>query len=157
MTSLSTQLSQLILRGINAPVTTQSAAIGFLIVALVGMARADAGDEIYRCALADGSVSFQELPCTNASPAEDKTEDAPTEADDDPQDVDNPFDSADADEPEARDAPPSANRSECERETRGRIDAIFSALESRPPKARAAELLDEAMQLTRQLRACKQL
>lgn len=137
---------------------SQPSALAILVFAILMSADlSSAANEIYRCTLNDGTVSFQELPCTDVE-QEDQEPDAKTpSSDEDFFSFDNPFDSPPTEASDSMDTAQSADRAECEREARGKIDAIYASLEARPPKAKASELLAEAMQLTRQLRACKEL
>ena len=128
-----------------------------------------ADTEIHRCALADGTVAFQETPCAGPAAGADDPGDAgmnrsenetPT-VEDDAFDFVNPFDEP-AGTPTATEPPLperlSKDRAACEKTTRGAIDAIDLKLQEtgdHPEQDR--QHLAELLELTRQLRACKAL
>jgi hypothetical protein len=128
-----------------------------------------ADTEIHRCALADGTVAFQEMPCAGPTAGADEPGDAGKRRSDnetpavkdDAFDFVNPFDQP-ADIPTAAEpALPerlSKDRAACEKTTRGAIDAIDLKLQKtgdRPEQDR--QHLARLLELTRQLRACKAL
>jgi hypothetical protein len=120
---------------------------------------------IHRCAQEDGTVAFQETPC--AGPASEGERDDPGQsAEEEAAPVDesfdfvNPFDVAEqasvGGEPE-RPSLPSQDRVECEKTTRDAIDAIDLAMREGYTDEEGREYLAELLELTQQLRACKQL
>ena len=130
---------------------------------------ATADTEIHSCLLDDGTVAFQQKPCSEpVVNADDSSEigespdarDLPA-ADDDVLDFVNPFDEpashprpSEADLPE----PVSLDRAECEKTTRDAIDAIDLEMRDTPyTKKQREEYLAELLALAQQLRACKQL
>ncbi len=131
---------------------------------LTGLTAAAQEPEIFRCPQADGTVAFQGTPCpAPASDDEDEAEPAADANDASPTGQEafvNPFDlpvetdvtGASADVPEL----PSDERQACETETRAAIDAIDAELAASGGED-AKSRLDELLELTRQLRACKSL
>ena len=130
-------------------------------------AAADTG--IHRCLLDDGTVAFQETPCSEQAVDADDGSEAdespsagePPAADDDAFDFVNPFDEPATpptpSEPELPE-PVSLDRAECEKTTRDAIDAIDLEMRENPDtKQQREEYLAELLALTQQLRACKQL
>ena len=130
-------------------------------------AAADTG--IHRCLLDDGTVAFQETPCSERAADTDDGSKAnespsagePPAADDDAFDFVNPFDEPATpptpSEPELPE-PVSLDRAECEKTTRDAIDAIDLEMRENPDtKQQREEYLAELLALTQQLRACKQL
>ncbi|MEL7185904.1 MAG: hypothetical protein AAFN50_05640 [Pseudomonadota bacterium] len=112
---------------------------------------AAAETEIFRCAQADGTIAFQEMPC---SEIEEK------QAEPAPQDLapisEVPVSQVPVEEPLP--PPASKNRSECEKAARDAIDAIDLEMRSKSySKEEGQAYLAELRVLTRQLRACKQL
>ena len=108
-------------------------------VMLVGTSLS-ADTEIYRCALDDGTLAFQEKPCPE--PVQEVAEPAETQA--------GPEDKT----PE----PVTQDRAECEKVTRDAIDAIdLEMRQTAYSKEQGQEYLAELRVLTQQLRACKQL
>ena len=137
-----------------------------LICLLLVSSAVSAETEIFRCPLEDGSISFQETPCPEPKdePTEEPVEDEPAPpAPDDTLSFVNPFDNPEMLQPEPApepDLPPpvSDNRAECEKITRDAIDAIDFEIRSRTLTTEEAQALKaEALSLSRQLRACKQL
>ncbi len=139
-----------------------------LILLLAG-ASVTADTEIHRCMLQDGTIAFQEMPCpepavdagkesdSSESPADSET---PT-ADDGAPDIAIPFDEP-ASPPAAAEITlsesMSKDRTKCEKTTRDAIDAIDLEMRENPySKAQGQEFLAELLELTQQLRACKQL
>lgn len=139
------------------------------VVLMLAASSATADTEIHRCLLDDGTIAFQEMPCSEtAESAEDSRETGQSNSgngtpapDDDAFDFVNPFD-----EPAAASVPvetalpeePSADRAACEKTTRDAIDAIDLELRKHTgSKERSREYLAELLELTQQLRACKQL
>ena len=141
-------------------------AIVVLMLAGTGAA-ADTG--IHSCLQDDGTIAFQQKPCSEpAGNADDSNEvgesrnagETPA-ADDDVFDFVNPFDEPASpptpSEPELPE-PVSQDRAECERMTRDAIDAIdLEMREISYTKEQGEEYLAELLALTQQLRACKQL
>lgn len=125
--------------------------------------------EIHRCLLDDGTFAFQETPCLDtAANADDGSNAAPGSGasetpapDDDVFDFANPFDApASPPTPVETTLPDSLSkdREECEKRTRDAIDAIDLELQAKADaKEQSREHLAELLELTRQLRACKQL
>ena len=134
-----------------------------VIVLMLVAAGAAADTDIHRCVLEDGTIAFQELPCSEqAVDADDSSEPGERpDADDDAFDFVNPFDEP-AGAPAAAETtgpgPVSQDRAECEKSTRDAIDAIdLEIRETAYTKEQGQEYLAELLVLTQQLRACKQL
>jgi hypothetical protein len=142
-----------------------------IAILIFAAANATADTKVHRCSLEDGTIAFQEIPC--AEPAEDANEgsesgesqdagnDKETAAEDDAFDFVNPFD-----EPESppastqpiRSEPVSQDRAECEKMTRDAIDSIDLEMRNTAyTKEQGQDYLAELLQLTRQLRDCRQL
>ena len=130
-------------------------------------ASAGAQPEIHRCTQKDGTVAFQEMPCPEPVDDEGGNGDDSDESDgdvsapgDDFFDFVNPFD-----EPEEPPAPAetgpavpaSRDRAECEKTARDAIDAIDLEMRKGATKEERRRYLAELLELTQQLRACKQL
>ena len=122
---------------------------------------------IHRCTQSDGTVSFQETPCPEPSENENSADDGNDKDAAEPAPVDdlsdfvNPFDEPASpplpDRPEVP-IPLSQDRAECEETTRDAIDAIDAEMRNDAyTKEQGQEYLAELLELTRQLRACKQL
>jgi len=140
-----------------------------IVVLMLAGTRVTADTEIHRCLLDDGTIAFQETPCSEpAVNADDSSEtgesrsasEAPVD-DDDVFDFVNPFDEPasppTASEPKLPE-PVSQDRAECEKTTRDAIDAIDLDIRETPyTKEQGEEYLAELLALTQQLRACKQL
>lgn len=119
--------------------------------------------EIHRCVQKDGTIAFQEMPCPEPVSADD----AGIESDsDDPPPADDFFDFVNPyDEPEraptptetSPPVPPSQDRAECEKTTRDAIDAIDLEIRRDNSGDSGRAYLAQLLELTRQLRACKQL
>ncbi len=142
------------------------------ILAVVACTPVAAEPDIHRCPQADGTVAFQETPC--AEPAvEPQSADAEPEAQaavsDDFFDFVNPYDEP-VDEPiaEAVDEAPAQsdvplpppvaeNRAECEKLTRDAIDAIDLEMRQGYTPEEGEQYKQMLIELTRQLRSCKQL
>jgi hypothetical protein len=140
-----------------------------IAVLMLAGTSAAADTEIHRCLLDDGTIAFQQNPCSDpAIKADDssKVDESPGSgekpaADDDVFDFVNPFDEpasplppSEPDLPE----PVSQDRAECEQTTRDAIDAIDLEMRESPyTKEQGEEYLAELLALTQQLRACKQL
>ena len=140
-----------------------------IVVLMLAGTSATADTEIHRCLLDDGTIAFQQNPCSDpAIKADDssKVDESPgagekPAADDDVFDFVNPFDEpasplppSEPDLPE----PVSQDRAECEQTTRDAIDAIDLEMRESPyTKEQGEEYLAELLALTQQLRACKQL
>lgn len=140
-----------------------------MVVLMLAAASAAADTEIHRCLLDDGTIAFQEMPCSeravdandgNESDESRRAGETPA-ADDDVFDFVNPFDEPASPpapaEPELPE-PVSQDRAECEKMTRDAIDAIDLEMRETPyTKEQGEEYLAELLALTQQLRACKQL
>jgi len=130
---------------------------------LLTLAGISAGAEtvINRCMLEDGTVAFQETPC--AEPLNDGLNQSDPEepaAADDSADFVNPL--AETQDLPARPEPVlptslSQGRVECEKTTRDAIDAIEFEMRKGYTKEEGQQYLAELLELTQQLRACKQL
>jgi hypothetical protein len=139
-----------------------------MLVLMLAAASAVADTEIHRCLLEDGTIAFQEMPCseravgTNDGDESDDGRDAgENAAADDEFDFVNPFDEP-ASPPAAAETtepgPVSQDRAECEKTTRDAIDAIdLEMQETAYTREQGREYLAELLALTRQLRGCKQL
>ena len=117
--------------------------------------------EIHRCLQPDGTTAFQEMPCSEPSDDDDAGDgDAPSSTADELRDFSSPFDETDELSVPADPAPTgpvSGNRAECEQTTRDAIDAIDLEMRKGYSKEQGEQYLAELLELTRQLRACKQL
>ena len=140
-----------------------------IVVLMLAGTSAAADTEIHRCLLDDGTVAFQEMPCSEQAvdaddgSGADESESAgeTPAADDDVFDFVNPFDEPATpptpSEPELPE-PVSQDRAECEKMTRDAIDAIDLEMRENPyTKEQAEGYRAELLALTQQLRACKQL
>jgi hypothetical protein len=128
-----------------------------------------ANTEIHRCVQEDGTIAFQETPCPEPSvdvgddseSVEDQGTDEEPIADEDVFDVFIPADEPQPVPPTAEPALPEAlsqDRVECEKTTRDAIDAIdLEMREQAYTKEQGEAYLARLLQLTEQLRACKQL
>lgn len=138
-----------------------------LLVLMLATASASADTEIHRCLLEDGTIAFQEIPCSERSAdANDGSESGEshgdgeiTAADDDVFDFVNPFDQP-AETPAAPETtvpdPVSRDRAECEKAARDAIDAIdLEMRETAYTREQGQEYLAELLELTQQLRRCK--
>ena len=140
-----------------------------IVVLMLAGASAVADTEIHRCLLDDGTVAFQEMPCSEQSVVADDGSDAdespsavePPAADDDAFSFVNPFDEPATPPPPSEPVlpePVSQDRAKCEKTTRDAIDAIDLEMRENPDtKEQREEYLAELLALTQQLRACKQL
>ncbi len=113
---------------------------------------------IHRCTQSDGSVAFQELPCPEQPQAAEEEQQepdnpVPVEPADDFFSYENPFDEAPAESREL----PSQDRVACEKTTRRAIDVIDAKLNESKSEDDRDTYLAELLDLTAQLRACKQL
>lgn len=119
--------------------------------------------EIHRCPQPDGTVAFQEMPCAESSDESEPQDGDPASPPSSASafwDFENPFDNAD--EPPAPadptpSGPVSEDRAECEKTTRDAIDAIDLEMRKGYSKEQGEQFLAELLELTQQLRACKQL
>ena len=150
-------------QGVAAPFS-----IGIVTLMFAGASTA-ADSEIHRCLLDDGTIAFQQKPCSEPTVIADESNEVDENeragespaVDDEVFDFVNPFDEpagapADA-EPELPE-PLSLNRTECEKTTRDAIDAIdLEMRETEYTKEQGREYLAELLTLTQQLRTCKQL
>lgn len=107
-------------------------------------------------------MAFQEMPCPDLADQDDANDtagDDPARAVEDPFDFVNPFDAA-AEPSEAPDRAPGgpipADREACIKDTRDAIDAIDLEMRKGYSKEQGQAYLAELLELTRQLRACKQ-
>lgn len=136
-----------------------------VVVALLVLAATSIGaePEIHRCLHEDGTVAFQEMPCPepkDPSESDSQGDKADLPPSDDFFDFVNPYDEAEqaaVPTEAARPAPPSKDRAECEKTTRDAIDAIDVELRKDYSEDASKAYLAELLELTRQLRACKQL
>ena len=140
-----------------------------MMVLMLAGASAAADTEIHRCLLDDGTIAFQETPCSERpvdtndgrESDESRSADETPAADDAVFDFVNPFDEpASLPTPSEPDLPEpvSQDRTECEKLTRDAIDAIDLEMRESPyTKEQGEEYLAELLALTQQLRACKQL
>ena len=139
------------------------------LVLMLAAASAAAETEIHRCLLEDGTIAFQEMPCSEgAVDANDGSESGEirgagedSAADDDEFDFVNPFDQPQsppaATEPTGPE-PVSQDRAECEKTTRDAIDAIDLEMRATSyTKEQGQEYLAKLLALTQQLRGCKEL
>jgi len=121
---------------------------------------------INRCEQEDGTVAFQEMPCAkpdsnqdhNESNDENDIEDLAT--DDGYFDFTSPFDATENPTIVAQPEPvalPSRDRAVCEKTTRDAIDEIDLKVRQAKTKENRLAYLAELLDLTQQLRACKQL
>ena len=138
-----------------------------LAILMLVDASAAADTVIHRCTQSDGTVSFQETPCAEPAEDDDGRDDDNDKDIAEPAPVDNvldfvnPFDEA-ASPPVADRAevpvPLSRDREECEETTRDAIDAIDAEMRNDAyNEEQGREYLAKLLELTRQLRACKQL
>jgi hypothetical protein len=140
-----------------------------ILVLMLAVANAAADTEIHRCLLDDGTIAFQEKPCSER--AVDADGDSESErnhgtgedatADDDAFDFVNPFDQP-ARPPAATETtgpgPVSRERADCEKVTRDAIDAIDREMrETAYTKEQGQAYLEKLLTLTQQLRHCKGL
>lgn len=135
-----------------------------ILVLTLAAASAAADTEIHRCLLDDGTIAFQEMPCSERTvDANDvsESEESRVADDDDVFDFVNPFDepaSPPATAEPTRAEPLSQDRAACEKTTRDAIDAIdLEMRETAYTKEQSQEYLAELLALTQQLRGCKQL
>lgn len=134
---------------------------GLLVSLLLPCAAVLAEPGIHRCPQPDGTIAFQETPCAEPPDDREPQEDKPAATSaDEFWDVPNPFDEADAPQSPAEPAPSgpvSEDRAECEQTTRDAIDAIDLEMRKGYSQEQGKQYLAELLELTRQLRACKQL
>jgi len=140
-----------------------------ILVLMLAAASAAADTEIHRCLQEDGTIAFQEMPCSeraidaNGGSESGYSRGAEEEppADDDAFEFVNPFDEPASPPATAETTGPellSQDRAECEKTTRDAIDAIdLEMRETAYTKEQGQEYLAELLALTQQLRACKQL
>jgi hypothetical protein len=140
-----------------------------MMVLMLAGASAAADTEIHRCLLDDGTIAFQETPCSERpvdtndgrESDESRSADETPAADDAVFDFVNPFDEPASPPATAETEPPepvSQDRAECEKMTRDAIDAIDLEMRQNPyTKEQAEKYRAELLALTQQLRACKQL
>ena len=134
-----------------------------VLVLMLAAASATADTEIHRCVLEDGTIAFQELPCPEqAVDADGDSEPGERpDADGDAFDFVNPYDEPASPPAAAKKTGPepvSQDRAECEKTTRDAIDAIDLEMRKNAySKEQGQEYLAELLELTQQLRACKQL
>ncbi len=142
--------------------------VTILVLILIGTGVA-ADTEIHRCLLEDGTLAFQEMPCSvpvakanDASETGDGHKDSGTPAaNSDGLDFVNPYDEPVSSPMHSETTPPetiSPDRAECEKTTRDAIDAIdLKMRENAYTKEQGRANLADLLELTQQLRACKQL
>ena len=127
-----------------------------LLLAAIGVA---ANADIYRCPLEDGTYAFQQMPC----PEPDETGDEPElELESSPEPELEPEPSTETEEAQPSEPPLPArlsnDRAACEKETRDAIDTIdLEMRQTSYSKEQGEQYLADLLELTRQLRACKQL
>lgn len=133
-----------------------------MLIILIGVS-VGAEQEIHRCTEEDGTVAYQETPCPLPAGDSDNNSQSDSEASaptDDFFDFVNPFDEpedAPARPEAAALAAPSPDRAECEKTTRDAIDAIDLEMREGYTKEEGHRYLAELLELTQQLRTCKQL
>ena len=133
-----------------------------LAILFLPSAAVAAEPEIHRCPQPDGTVAFQETPCPEAADEEvqDDEEVEPPSSADVFWEFSNPFDET-ANPLRPQDTTPSGpvsrDRAECEKTTRDAIDAIDLEMRKGYSKEQGERYLAELLELTQQLRACKQL
>ena len=133
-----------------------------ILLSVPGTSSGD-GQTIHRCTMEDGTVAFQELPCTEQQlSAEEHVPDKPDQADavDDFFGFENPFDAptqAPSQPVLTNSEPPSQDRVACEKTARLSIDVIDAKLNESKSEDDRETYLAELLELTAQLRACKQL
>lgn len=132
-----------------------------LVLSILPWLGAAAEPDIYRCAQPDGTVAFQQTPCVEPaddSESESREEGVGPDAADGAADFVNPYDDpAELPEPPDPALPASQDRAECETRTRNAIDAIDLEMRAGYTKEKGQQYLAELLELTEQLRACKQL
>lgn len=145
-----------------------STRIAMVVLMLAGTSVA-ADTEIHRCLLEDGTIAFQETPCpapavqvdNDSEAGESHSENNTPAADDSGFDFVNPFDEPANPPSPAEPTLPEAvslDRAECEKTTRNAIDAIDLEMRGNAyTTEQGANYLAELLELTRQLRTCKQL
>ena len=140
--------------------TTRSSRCVAMVMLMLAGSSAAADTEIHRCLLDDGTIAFQETPCPEPVVQADDESDA-TAADDDAVDFPNPFDEPPISLMSAESALPeslSQSRAECEKTTRDAIDVIDLEMRGTAyTKEQGEKYLAELLELTQQLRTCKQL
>lgn len=144
---------------------TCTLALGTLLVCTMApCVSASAQDvEIHRCAQEDGTIAFQETPCPEPADdddAEPKEEAEAPAASDGFFDFVNPYDESDEPPQPSEPALPKAltqDRADCEKTTRDAIDAIDLEMRKGYSKEDGKHYLADLLELTQQLRACKQL
>lgn len=130
-----------------------------ILLALLILPTVSVADDavINRCLLDDGTIAFQELPCAEPQPDQEQPR-APeqTAPASDSLSFENPFDNP---EPYIQPSPPlpSKDRAACEKKTREAIDLIDAELNQSRDEGDRETYLAELLQLTAQLRECKQL
>ena len=131
-----------------------------IIFALLPAASCAAADaDIYRCPLDDGTFAFQQMPCPEAEGTGDELQPEPEPELAPESSVGAPLEPEDPRPSE----PPlpaqlSVDRATCEKDTRDAIDAIdLEMRQTSYSKEQGEQYLADLLELTRQLRACKQL
>lgn len=132
------------------------------------MTSVSAQTQIHRCLQADGTITFQELPCPE--PAQDSASNEPGVDDQDVSetavpadgyaDFVNPFDAPEdlaVTTDTESDEPVSQDRATCEKKSRDAIDAIDFEMRKGYTEEQGKQYLSDLLVLTKQLRACKQL
>ena len=140
-----------------------------LLVLVLAATSVMADTEVHRCLLEDGTFAFQETPCPALAAGADDVRESDTTlrdsetpaSDDDESHFVNPFD--EPARPPATVEPVlherlSKDRAECEKTTRDAIDGIDVEMrETGYSEEQGRQYLAQLLELTRQLRACKQL
>ena len=125
----------------------------FILALLLAASGAATDSEIYRCPLDNGTFAFQQMPCPEPEETDDELKSEPEpELEPEPE----------PEEPRPSEPPLPArlsnDRAACEKETRDAIDAIdLEMRETNYSKEQGEQYLADLLELTRQLRACKQL
>jgi len=123
----------------------------------------NAQTSIHRCPQEDGTITFQEMPCVD--PADSVNDDSESDASvpaptDGHFDFENPFDDIDEAPLPSESVPPplpSQDRAACEKTTRNAIDAIDFEMRKPYTEEEGQQYLADLLELTQQLRDCKQL
>jgi hypothetical protein len=142
--------------------------VTIMVLMLAGTGVA-ADTEIHRCLLEDGTFAFQEIPCPvtavndddGIAAGEGHTDSGTPAVDDEVVDFVNPYDEP-AGPPVRSEGtlpePVSLDRAECQKTTRDAIDAIDLEMRGNAyTKEQGQAYLADLLELTQQLRACKQL
>jgi len=135
--------------------------IAWLALLVLSGMTAGAETVIHRCTQDDGSVAFQETPCVEPvdDPVSQSKPEEPSSADDSPEFVSSLDETGEmpANSELTLPATLSQDRTECEKTSRGAIDAIEIEMLKGYTKEEGQRYLAELLVHTQQLRACKQL